>query len=71
MSGVRGNDRYGVDKVSAETEGPQHTTTAADLMKRGFSGFGPAEAPGFSGDGRVGMGMPPGDDSDDEWQDAV
>lgn len=74
VSAVLGNDRYGVDKVSADTEGPLHTTTAADLMKRGFCGFDPAGAAGLSGDGRVGAGTSAGHDDDtsddDDYEDA-
>ncbi|XP_028040617.1 uncharacterized protein LOC114250794 [Bombyx mandarina] len=34
VTGVKGNDRYEVQKVSANTEGPNNTLSAADYMKQ-------------------------------------
>lgn len=70
-----GNDRYDV----AKTEGPQRTSSSADLMKRGFSGFEVGGSPSLSGDGRVGVcesdrtytNDDTDDDTDEEWEDAT
>jgi transposase InsO family protein len=40
----QGRNRYVVSKVDDSTEGPKRTTTSADLMKPGFTGFEPGDA---------------------------
>lgn len=45
----RGRDRYAVEKVDKDSEGPNRTSTSADMMKKGFVGWGSDEASDGSG----------------------